>query len=305
MFIFKIQFYFLAGIMWREILTYNSSVLVLNVEINDHVVVHLSDFIFEPESKSFVVITQKKQTIQSLKTHNGTNRISCLGCKVILDHNCGIFLPYFIVQDSKQCYLFCLDANNQWLMRYNFTIPEVLEKHTELCDTSYSIENGPTLIWTVRDEIFIYKAEYSLGLKRHVDDILRVPIDFNCDKGLEVASNILWWKSGDSEQGMIVVKDSKGTIVNSYLITIDNEKRKANIVLNRQIIPFPYLVITLSTLVHPEHLSANESDLNDNSYRVFISTTQSQLLEFSHGHYVKHINIPFSSCQNIQIFEVS
>jgi hypothetical protein len=158
----------------------------------------------------------------------------------------------------------------------------------------------------VRDEIFIYKAEYSLGLKRHVDDILRVPIDLNCDKELEVAgSNILWWKSGDSEQGMIVVKDSKGTIVNSYLITIDNEKRKANIVLNRQIIPFPYLVITLSTLVHPEHLSANESDLNDNSYRVFISTTQSQLLEFSHGHYVKHINIPFSSCQNIQIFEVS
>ncbi len=287
--------------MWREILTYNSSVLVLKVEIKDHVVIYLSDFIYEPKSNSFVESTQKKQTIYSLKTYNGRNKISCLGCKVILDHHCGIFLPYFIAQDSKQCYLFCLDSSSEWLVRYNFTIPKVLGKHIKICDTSYSIENGPTLVWTVKDEIFIYKAEYSSNLEGTVDDILRYPINITCHKGLEFTSNISWWKSGLSEQGIIVVKDSKGTIINSYHITVDQE-RKANIVLSGKIIPFLYLAITSCAVVVPEN--SNEKDPNNSSYRVFISTTQSQLLEFSCGKYIKHINIPLSSCQNIQIFEV-
>ena len=288
--------------MCQEIIAYNSSVLVVNVEIKDYVVVHLSDFIYEPRSNSFVQVAQKKQTIQALKSHRGKNRISCLGFKVVLDHHCGIFLPYFIAQDRKECYLFCLDSNNKWLLRYKFTIPKVLGKHIQIGDTSYSIENGPTLIWTVKNEIFIYKAGYSLNLKEAVDDILRLPVDSTCDNGLEVASNLSWWKCGDYEQGIIVIKDNQEA-VNLYLITIDNVKKKANIVLNRKIIPFPYLAITTCTLVFSENLPSTE-DPSDNSCRVFIATTQSQLLEFSGGKYIKHINIPFSSCQRMQIFEV-
>ena len=289
--------------MWKEILTYNSSVLILNVEIKQHVDVHLSNFIYEQVSNSFVLITQKKQTIQSLKIPSGKNKISSLGFKVILDHHCEIFLPYFIAQDGKECYLFCLDLNNVWSIRYNFTIPKVLGKHIQIGDGSYSIENGPTLIWTFRDEIFIYKAEYSLGFKGPVNDILRLPIDSNCNNGLEVAGSISWWKCGDNEQGIIITKDNQEA-VNSYLITIDNVKKKANIASNRKIIPFPYLAITTCSLVIPEYMYlASNKDPNGSSCRVYITTTQSQLLEFRHGKYIKHINIPFSSCQNIQIFE--
>ena len=291
--------------MWQEILTYDSTVLILNVEIEQHVVVQLSDFIYEPVSNSFVLITQKKQTIQSLKIHSGKNKISCLGFKVILDHHCGIFLPYFIAQDRKECYLFCLDLNNEWSVRYNFTIPKVLGKHIQIGDESYSIENGPTLIWTVRDEIFIYKAEYSLGFKGSVDDVLTLQIDSNCNNGLEVAGSISWWKCGDNEQGIIITKDNQEA-VNSYLITIDNVKKKANIASNRKIIPTPYLAITTCSLVVSENMYlASKKGPNGSSCRVFITTTQSQLLEFCDGKYIKHINIPFSSCQNIQIFEVS
>lgn len=293
--------------MWREILVYNTSVLVLNVEIiKECVVVHLSDFIYEPKSKCFVVNRQKKQTLQSLHIRNGRTEISCIACKVILDVQCGIFLPYFIVQFNEHCYLFSLDSSNKWLMRYNFMIPKILGGHIRLCDRSYSVENGPTLIWIVKNEIFIYKAEYSVNAKGPVDIILRVPVDLPGDKEVEAASNILWWKSDDPEEGMIVMKDTKETNINSYLITVDNEKRKAHVVLNRRIIPFLYLAITSCAVIIPEQLSLIEDHpiASDNSSRVFISTMHNQLLEFSHGKYVKHINIPLSSCEKIQIFEV-
>ena len=291
--------------MWREIVAYNASVLVLSVEIiKECAVVHLSDFVYEPKSKCFVVNRQKRQTLQSLHTRNGRNEISCVACKVILDEQCGIFLPYFIVQFNKHCYLFSLDSTNEWLMRYNFMIPKILGGHITLSDTNYSVENGPTLIWVVKSEIYIYKAEYSLNVKGPVDNILKLQVDLPVDKELEATSNILWWKSDNPEEGMIVMKDTEGRNINSYLITVDNEKRKAHVVLNRRIIPFLYLAITSYAVVISEQSSLTEDHPSDNSYRVFISTMHSQLLEFSHGKYVKHINIPLSSCEKIQIFEV-
>ena len=292
--------------MWREILAYNSSVLVLNVEILQNcTAVHLSEFLYEPKSNCFVVNRQKKQTLQySLKTDNGSNEISCIAFKVILDEQCGMFLPYFIVQFDKHCCLFSLDSSNEWLMRYNFVIPKILGEHTNLCDTSYSVENGPTLIWIVKNEIFIYKAECSC-VKRPADNMLRVPVDLPGDcKELVATTNILWWMSGNPEQGMVVMKDTKGKTISSYLITIDNEKQKARVASDRQIIPFLYLSITSCAVVIPEDLSLSRDGPSDSSYRVFISTMHNQLLEFSHGKYVKHINIPLSSCQRINIFEV-
>ncbi|XP_028397840.1 uncharacterized protein LOC114521565 isoform X2 [Dendronephthya gigantea] len=278
--------------MWREIVTYNSSILVLNVIVDENAIAHLTHFTYEQKSNCFVLGGRKKQTIQPLQTNNGRNKISCLGFQVILDQYYGIFLPYFVAQDNKSCYLFCLDSNYEWLMRYKFLLPD---NNMQLCDTSYSIENGPTLIWAVRNEIFIYRAEY---LEKPVDDILRVEIDLNCELASNVVCDILWWDSS-SEKGMVVVKDCTGNVINPYLISFDNKKRKANVTFTRQIIPLIYLKITTCTLAIPEYLS-NEDKY---SYRTFISTTHCQLLEFSNGKYVKHINIPLTSCQNIYMLE--
>ena len=290
-------------VIWRDILTYNSSVFVLNVKVvNTRALVEISDYMYKPISKTFVMNTQKEQHLQCIKAHNGRIRISCLGFKVILDRHCCVFLPYFVAQDGKNCYLFCLDSNCEWFMRYNFTIPQVLGKRIELRDTSYFIENGPTIIWTLKDEIFIYKAEYSL---RPLGNILKISIDLTFDKGLVPASEILWWTSGDSEQGMIAVKDINGAITNSYHITVDNKKMEAYCVLNRKIIPFIYLTITSCAIVMLEQIPSIKDDFKKNSHRVFITTTQSQLLEFVDGKYVKHVNIPLPSCQNIRMFEVN
>lgn len=290
-------------VMWRKIVSYNSSVLVVNVEIMDGcALVQLSDFIYEPHSSSFVLNTQKKQSIQSLNTRDGLNIISCLGCKVILD-DCGVYLPYFVAQDSAQCYFFSLDSRNEWLMKYNFMIPKVEGRSVKLYDTSLYIENGPTLIWTMGCKIHIYKGAHSIDIVSVGS--LRSPMDLLAHQHLEVFSSILfWWSNVNSEQGMVVLKDSKGSIVNSYIITVDNEKRRASMV-NQKIIPFVYLSITSCCVAIPQDLLSNENALNEDSYRVLISTTQKQLLEFSNAKFIKHVNIPLSSCQEIQVFEVS
>ena len=301
--------------MWREVLSFNGSVFVLNVEFNEWLNLHLSCFEYNVDSSKFITTTQTSQQFKSLPSDpRCKSPLVCLGFKLLLDRHCGIFLPFFVAQvNDNLCYLFYLDSHkHKWIVKCFFEVPKSLEQKVHLTRVDYSITNGPTVIWITGNEIFIYKAEWSF--EKNTVSLLRLAISdmvANIELDVHISWRILWWDDGvysetcGCEYGLVVFKpDTLSAVVSAYLVTLNHQKKTASITSTISVIPPLYLSITTCSCVFFQSSAVTKVHFPNVPYKVFISTTQSQLVEFFEGQYVKHVNIPFSDCKTLEVFEV-
>ena len=302
--------------MWREIASFNGSVFALDVETNGWLSLHLCRFEYELFGNNFIATAQKSVTLKPFPWDPRSESLSCLGFKILLDHECGIFLPFFVTQVSDNlnkkpsyCYLVCLDPEKyEWIVKYSFQVPKVVGQPVHLTRVmDYSITNGPTIVWIAGDEILIYKAQ--CGFPTTANVLLRLSLPKNdIEMDLQRTGKMLWWCNGlypcNSEQGLIIFKKDQLSEVSTYLVTLDQKHRAASIHLTTCVIPPPYLSITTCSSSFPQSSVPRKSYMTESPHRVFICTSQSQLVEFFEGQYVKHVNIPLSYCQTVEVFEV-
>ena len=133
----------------------------------------------------------------------------------------------------------------------------------------------------------------------------------NIELDVHISWRILWWDDGvysetcGCEYGLVVFKpDTLSAVVSAYLVTLNHQKKTASITSTISVIPPLYLSITTCSCVFFQSSAVTKVHFPNVPYKVFISTTQSQLVEFFEGQYVKHVNIPFSDCKTLEVFEV-
>lgn len=287
--------------MRNKILSFNSSILVIRAEIKEQLSIYCSEYQYKQSSESFSIIRRTEQTLELLNNSKQKDVFTCLGCKIVHDDACGIYLPYLVVESDFCCYFFSCDLNFKWCLRHNFAIPKILGEEIKISNVPFTIENGPQMVWIVEKQIFFFKTEkyYSLNFESSAENISKFSIDLCYKHETSSTSEILWWDTNCARNGMIVMKNQKGTMLDYLILTVDNEEQ-ACVSRNDKLIPYPYVSIITCVAI----ISFDQVKLPNRSFKVLVATTHKQIVEFIDGKYSKHVAIPFSCCQSIQTFEV-